>query len=239
MKRFFTTNVFPSLLIALFGSVIVLTSCSTSDATKNSQIKTSEKTFIFRDGQDIYRVEFDGNRISSLYKNESKIPDDEIDNYKDLVEYELKNLTKDFFVEKEKPKRIRIFIDKEESDKDTTRFEKDKKDCPMIFRFKPDDDLLKDMRLHLDSLMKELKDKDFEVYVNPDELREQMKEFNKHFKNFTLPEPPKIDMEEFNREMKKFNEQLKRQIPLIDSLEIELREKLNELKKFKKENQEI
>lgn len=238
MKRFFTTNVFSSLLIALFGSVLILTSCSTSEVTKNSQIKTSEKTLIFQDGQDTYRVEFDGNRISSLYKNENKVPDNEIDNYKDLVEYELKNLTKDFFVKKEKPKRIRIFIDKEESEKDTTESEEEEK-FPMRFRFNPDQDILKDMRLQLDSLMKELKDKDFEVYINPDELREKMKELRKHFKNFTLPEPPKIDMEEFNREMKKFNEQLERQKPLIDSLEIELREKLKELKKLKKENQEI
>lgn len=239
MKNFYTTNEFFSLLIVLLGSMLTLTSCSTSEATKNSQIKTSEKTFIFRDGKDIYRVEFDGNRISSLYKNENKVSDNEIDNYNDLVENELKNLTKDFFVKKEKPKRIRIFIDKEESEKDTTQFEKDKEVCPMIFRFKLDEDILKDMRLHLDSLMNELKDKDFEVYINPDELREKMKEFKKHFKHYTLPEPPEIDLEEFNREMKKFNEQLKRQKPLIDSLEIELREKLNELKKLKKENQEI
>lgn len=235
MKRFFTTHVFSSLIILLFGSMLILTSCSTSEAANNSQNKTSEKTFIFRDGQDTYLVEFDGNRISSLYKNESKIPDNEIDNYKDLVEYELKNLTRDFFVKKEKPQRIRIFIDKEESEKDTTQSEEDKKDCHKFFRFKIDEDL----RTQLDSLMKELNAKDFEVYINPDELREQMKEFRKHFRSFTLPELPEIDMEEFNKEMKKFNEQLKRQKPLIDSLEIELREKLKELKKLKKENKEI
>lgn len=239
MKRFFTAKEFSSILIALLGSMLILTSCSMGEATKNSQLKSSEKTFIFRDGQDTYRFEFDGNRITSLYKNENKVPDNEVDYYKDLVEYKLKNLTKDFFVKKEKPKRIRIFIDKGELEKDSTRLEKDKEDCPKIFRFKPDEDMLKDMRLHLDSLMKELKDKDFEVYINPDELREQMKKFKKHFKNFTLPELPKIDIEEFNREMKKFYEQLKKQKPLLDSLEIELREKLNKLKKLENENREI
>ncbi|MCL6495856.1 MAG: hypothetical protein K6T54_13925 [Ignavibacterium sp.] len=239
MKRLITANEFSSLLIGLSVSLLVLTSCSASETTKNSEVKTSDKTFIFRDGQDIYRVEFDGKRIASLYKNDSKIPDNEIDNYKGLIEYELKNLTKDLYAEKEKPTRIKIFIDKDKSENDTTEYDEEDFDDPMSFRFRIDDDFLKDMKTDLDSLMKDLKDKDFEVYINPEELREQMKEYKKYFRNYTLPKPPKIDIEEFNRELKKFNEQLKRQKPLIDSLEIELRERLKDLKKLQKENKEI
>ncbi|MGQ9799811.1 MAG: hypothetical protein ACUVRG_11095 [Ignavibacterium sp.] len=239
MKRLFTTNEFSSLLIGLSVSLLLLTSCSTSEATKDSEVKTSEKTFIFRDGQDIYRVEFDGNRISSLYKNENKIPNNQIDNYKDLVEYELKNLTKDLYTKKEKPTRIKIFIDKDISDKDTTEYDEDDFDVPMFFRFRIDDNFLKDMKTELDSLMKDLKDKDFDIYINPDDTKELMMKFKKFFKDFTLPEPPKVDMEQFYKEMKKFHEQLKQHKLNIDSLETEFRDRIKDFRKGQKKKIEI
>ncbi|MGQ9642459.1 MAG: hypothetical protein ACUVT3_01220 [Ignavibacterium sp.] len=239
MKRLFTTNEFSSLLIGLSVSLLLLTSCSTSEATKDSEVKTSEKTFIFRDGQDIYRVELDGNRISSLYKNENKIPNNQIDNYKDLVEYELKNLTKDLYTKKEKPTRIKIFIDKDISDKDTTEYDEDDFDVPMFFRFRIDDDFLKDMKTELDSLMKDLKDKDFDIYINPDDTKELMMKFKKFFKDFTLPDPPKVDMEQFHKEMKKFREQLRHHELNIDSLETELRDRIKDFRKGQKKKIEI
>lgn len=239
MKRLFTANEISSLLVGLSVSLLLLTSCSASEATKNSEIKTSEKTFIFRDGEDIYRVEFDGKRITSLYKNESKIPDNEIDNYKDLVEYELKNLTKDLYAKKERPTRIKIFIDKGKSDKDTTDYDEEDFDVPMFFRFRIDDDFLKDMKTELDSLMKDLKDKDFEVYINPDDIKEPMMKFKKFFKDFTPPEPPKVDMEQFHKKMKKFLEQMKQHKLNIDSLEIELRDRMKDFRKGQKKKIEI
>lgn len=239
MKRLITAKEFSSLLIGLSVSLLLLTSCSAGEATKSSEIRTSEKTFIFRDGQDIYRVEFDGKRITSLYKNESKIPDNEIDNYKDLVEYELKNLTKDLYAKKERPKRIKIFIDKDKSDNDTTEYDEKVFDVPMFFRFRIDDDLLKDMKTELDSLMKDLKDKDFEVYINPDDIKEPMMKFKKFFEDFTTPEPPKVDMEQFQKKMEKFREQMKMRKLNIDSLEIELRDRMKDFRKRQKKKIEI
>lgn len=239
MKRLFTADEFSYLLIGLSVSLLLLTSCSTSETTKNSEVKSSEKTFIFRDGQDVYRVEFDGKRITSLYKNESKIPDNEIDSYKDLVEYELKNLTKDLYAKKERPTRIKIFIDKDKSDKDTTEYDEEDFDIPMFFRFRIDDNFLKDMKTELDSLLKDLKDKDFEVFINPDDIREPMLKFKKFFKDFTPPEPPKIDMEQFHKEMKKFREQLKHHKLNIDSLEIELRDRMKDFRKGQQKKIEI
>lgn len=239
MKRLFTANEFSSLLVGITVSLLLITSCSTGEATKNSEIKTSEKTFIFRDGEDIYRVEFDGKRITSIYKNESKIPDNEIDNYKDLVEYELKNLTKDLYAKKERPTRIKIFIDKDKSDKDTTEYDGEDFDVPMFFRFRIDDDFLKDMKTEIDSLMKDLKDKDFEVYINPDDIKEPMMRFKKFFKNFTLPELPEVNMEQFYKEMKKFREQMKKHKLNIDSLKIELRDRMKDFNKGQKKKIEI
>jgi hypothetical protein len=237
MKSLITFNRFPALLIGLSLVLFILNACSASESTGNQKMDSSVKTFIFRDGNDVYRVEFNGKQITSLFKNERKIPDDEIDNYKDLIVYELKHLTRDFVAEKEKPTRIKIFIDKDKSENDTTKFdEEDNIDIPMLFKFKMDD---KDFEVKLDSLLKDLDDKHFEIYINPDDIREPMMKFKKHFRDFTPPQTPDIDLEKFYKEMQKFREQMKFNSPEYDSLFYKFREKMKEFKKRKNKNIEI
>jgi hypothetical protein len=237
MKSLITFNRFPALLIGLSLVLFILNACSASESTGNQKMNSSDKTFIFKDGNDVYRVEFNGKQITSLFKNERKIPEDEIDNYKDLIVYELKHLTKDFVAKKEKPTRIKIFIDKDKSENDTTEIdEEDKIDIPMLFKFKMDD---KDFEVKLDSLLKDLDDKDFEIYINPDDIREPMMKFKKQFRDFTPPQTPDIDLEKFYKEMQKFREQMKFNSPEYDSLFYKFREKMKEFKKRKNKNIEI
>ncbi len=235
MKRTIGTGKLSYILFSISVSVLLLTACSTSESVKDTENITSDKTFIFRDGNDIYRVEYDKDKIKSLYRNNQKIPDNEIDNYKDLIAYELNNLVRDSYSENKKSKRIKVFIDKDYDDTDTTESDEEDSDFPMSFRFKIDDYFLKDMRLELDSLMKELKDKDFEIYIQPDDLKSQMFKYKDHFKNHTLPELPKFDKDKFREEMKKFREEMKK----LDSIDIDLRDMFKDLKKKIKRNIEI
>lgn len=235
MKQKFTTKDIGYFLFSLSMILLFLSACSTGETVKNSESEASEKTFIFRDGSDIYRVEFDDSKIKSVYKNNQKLPAEEIKNYKDLVEYELKNLTKDITSKDGKPKRVRIFIDKDDAESDTTEYEDEEFDFPKSFRFRLDDDFLKDMRIELDSLMKNLKDKDFEIYINPDDMKEYRFKLKEHFKNFTPPEIPEFDKDKFREEMKKFREELKK----LDSIDIDLRDMLKDFKEKKKRNIEI
>ncbi|MFN3872783.1 MAG: hypothetical protein ACK4R9_07255 [Ignavibacterium sp.] len=235
MKRIITTKEFGYFLFSLSVSLVMLTACSSVETVKNSESDTSDKTFIFKDGNDSYRVEFDNDKIKSIYKNNQKIPDHEIDNYKDLVLYELKNLAKDSFAETKKPKRIKVFIDNNYDDTDTTKSDAEDFDLPKSFRFKLDDDFLKDMRVELDSLMKELKDKNFEIYIYPDDLKSQMFRYKEYFKNFTPPALPKLDRDKFREEMKKFREEMKK----LDSIDIDLKDMFKDLKEKKKRNIEI
>lgn len=235
MKRIITTKEVGYLFLSLSASLILLTACSSGETVKNSGSVTPNKTFIFNDGNDTYRVEFNNDKIKSIYKNNQKIPDNEIDNYKDLVIYELKNLTKDFYSDNKKPKRIKVFIDKDYDDSDTTESDTEDSDVPRSFRFKLDDDFLKDMRIELDSLMRELKDKNFEIYIYPDDLKSHMFRYKEYFKNFTPPALPKLDKDKFREEMKKFREEMKK----LDSIDIDLRDMFKDLKEKKKRNIEI
>ncbi len=227
MKQIATTKKFGYFFLSISFSLLLLTTCSSGETVGNAETLTADKTFIFKDGTDNYRVEFDGDKIKSIYKNNQKPPDNEIDNYKDLVMYELKNLTKESYSNKDKSKRIKIFIDKDSAERDTSESDEDEFDFPMSFKFKIDDDFLKDMRIELDSMLKELKDKDFEIHINPDDMKSEMHKFKKHFKNIIPPEPPEFDKDKFKEEMKKFREEIKK----LDSIDIDLKGKFRDLKK--------
>lgn len=235
MNLRFTTKEFGYFLFSLSVSFLLLTACSSSETVNNSESTTSYKTFTFKDGNDLYRVEFDNNKIKSIFKNNQKLPDNEIDNYRDRVIYELKNLTNDFYSNREKPKRIKIFIDKDFAERDSLESDKEEFEYPMSFKFKIDDDFLKDMRIELDSMMKELKDKDFEIYISPDDMKSEIRRFKEHFKKFSLPEPPKFDRDRVKEEMKRFREEMKK----LDSIDIDLRDMFRDFQKQKKRNIEI
>ncbi|AFH47932.1 Hypothetical protein IALB_0220 [Ignavibacterium album JCM 16511] len=226
MKQISSTKEFEYIFLSISFSLLLLTACSSGEIIRNSETATVDKTFIFRDGNDNYRVEFDGDKIKSIYKNNQKLPDNEIDNYKDLVIYELKNLTKDSYSNKDKSKRIKIFIDRDSAERDSSESDEQESDFPMSFRFKIDDDFLKDMRIELDSMLKELKDKDFEIRINPDDMKSEMHKFKEYFKNIIPPEPPKFDRDKFKDEMKKFREEMKK----LDSIDIDLKGKFMDLR---------
>lgn len=232
----FTTKEFGNFLLFVFMSALLLSACSSGETVKNTESAASDKTFLFKDGSDTYRVEFEGDKIKSIYKNNQRIPDSETDNYKDLVNYELKNLTKDSYSDKQKSKRIKIFIDKDDAEKDSSYSDEEKFDIPPLsFKFRFDDDFMKDFKVELDSLMKELKDRDFEVYINPDDMKSDMHRFKKYFRKIPPPKIPETDINKYKEEMKKFFEQMKK----LDSIDVDLRDMHKKLKKNLKRNIEI
>lgn len=236
MKTGFTTKEFGNILLFVFMSALLLSACSSGETVKSTESSVSDKTFIFKDGSDTYRVEFEGDKIKSIYKNNQRIPDSETDNYKDLVNYELKNLTRDSYSDKQKSNRIKIFIDKDRAGKDSSYSEEEEFDLPPFsFKFKFDDDFMKDFKVELDSLMKELKDKDFEIYINPDDMKSDMYRFKKFFRKIPPPEIPKSDIKKYKEGLKKYIEQMKK----LDSIDIDLRDMYKDLKKKSKRNIEI
>lgn len=234
MKNGFTKFriVFP---LSFFVALVLLPACSSNESIKIKDSSTVDKVFLFKDGNDNYRVEFEGDKIARIFKNEEVIPESQIDNYKELVNYELRNLAKDLSEKKSRQSRIKIFFDNDKTDKDTTHPEDEDFIEPEIFQFRFDDRLLRDLRTEIDSMIKDLKDKNFDVYIDPDDFTIQMKKFKKYFKDFNPPEPPGFDREKFREQMKKFREEMKK----LDSLNIDLKDMFRELREKRKRNIEI
>ena len=236
MKRLSSLSYLLFFVLILSATFISFTSCSANETVKDSEIASAEKIFIFKYGDDIYRAEFNDKKISRLFKNEKEIPKEQLNDYKDIVNYELKMLTDDLSFRQEKPGRIKIFIDQDSFNEDTLQFDEEyEPDFPMLFKFKLDDDFLSDLRLQIDSLVKELKNKDFEIYINPEKLREPMLKYRKYFRDFNLPEPPEFDKEKFRKDKEEFFKEKKN----LDSLNKNLREMFRNIKPHQKKNIEI
>lgn len=227
MKPKFTISV--NLLITLSALIFfaLITACSSGEAVKDEEFYSSDKKFIFKDGNDLYRVEFKGDKISKILKNGTAIPEENIKDYEALVNYELKSLLKESHVRKEKPKRIKVFINKNDCEKDTLLEKDESFDETKVFHFRFDDEIFNEMKSDIDSIMKELKDKDIEVHIDFDDLKNQLKHFKELFRDRQHLALPHFDKDKFREEMKKFREELKN----LDSIDIDLRDMLKEIQK--------
>lgn len=152
----------------------------------NSNSLTPDKSFTFKEDGSLWKVDFNDNEISALYKDGVRIYEDEIDQYRDMI---FKNLYELSFKGRNKNYSIKKFyFDPDSLKKNMDEFLKhfDKK-------------AFKDNMKGLTELLEELKNnrKDF-YYFNPKEFREKMKELQKYFKSKPFfPFPFELDKEVF------------------------------------------
>ncbi len=147
----------------------------------NSNSLTPDKSFTFKEDGSLWKVDFNDDEISALYKDGVGINQDEIDQYRDMI---FKNLYELSFKARNKNYSIKKFyFDSDSLKKNIDEFLKhfDKK-------------AFKDNMKGLTELLEELKNnqKDF-YYFNPKEFREKMKELQKYFKSkpfFPFPSEP-------------------------------------------------
>ena len=88
-----------SLLLILAALLIISTGCSSSNqetSTESNMNSRADQTFSFykdEDGRNVrWEVNFDDGRISSLYKDGQRLPDKEIEDYKDMIYHRLDRL---------------------------------------------------------------------------------------------------------------------------------------------------
>jgi len=167
------------------AAIFLFASISCADTPTDSLNKNSQKYLSFYetvDGNRIHwEVNFDGNEITSVYKNGNRVPDDLVDDYKNKVYKELDEMR---FGDKFYSFKMHDFnIDMDEIHKNMREFKEKFKDHKWkLEEFKFDDEKLKQ---------------------NMEELQEKLKEYN--FKNFQW----KFDDEEFKERMEKLEEYLK------------------------------
>ena len=230
---------FPFILIA---ALISLPGCSSAVEQNDSVYQTNfsgDKSFSFKDEGSDWRVDFEDNEISALYKDGARIPDSEIEQYKEIIYEKLNGLKSNYKYLSGNVHRFHFDMDK--FGDDIKKFKEDfNNDKFLHFKLEFDEDEFEKNMEELGERLKELKDKKIELYFDSKEFKDNMKELEENLKN--LPEPPIspdididvfLDMDHFKDEMKNLGESFKHFDFKFDSSDFdmsELRKSMKELK---------
>lgn len=233
--------------LILFGSLFIvflsLGGCAAGVEQNNKQNQpaySGDKSFSFKDSGSDWRVDFEKDEISAVYKDGTRIPDSDIEKYEDMIYNKLNDLKSD-----QKELSDKVYSFHFDADKFKNHMEKFKKDFDsdkfMRFKMEFDDGAFEKSMKELEENLKELKNRKIEIYFDSEKFKEKMKGLEENLKNMPIPPvPPDIDidvhinMDKFKENMKKFEEEMKENKFMIDSSVFdmsELRENMKDLKK--------
>jgi chromosome segregation ATPase len=239
----FRANLFGVLFaLAVFTALISISGCSSRIEQNNTSNQTSiigDKSFSFKNEGSDWRVDFDDDEISALYKNGTRIPDSEVDQHKEMIYEKLNGLKSKYNDLTGNVHKFHFDMDKfgEEMERFKQDFDNDKF---MHFKYEFDEDEFEKNMEQLEEKLKDLKDKKIELYFDSEKFKKNMKELEGNLKNLPIPpNPPDVDidvyldMDEFKDGMKNFAESFKNFDFKFDSSELdmsELHESMKELK---------
>lgn len=151
----------------------------------NSDDLTPEKSFSFKENGSYWKVDFNDDKISALYKDGVKIPSEEIDQYKKMIYKNLNKLTgeRDYLVGIIPKLNFDSDKLKEDIEKLRENFNKDK-----FFNFKHDFDKGKfkeDMK-KFEEQMKRFNEKELDMYFDSEKFKEKMKELENLLKKLPV-----------------------------------------------------
>jgi len=195
-------SVFSFYLIVFI--ILLLTSVSCADTPTDSLNKDSQKYLSFYDTEDgekiHWEVNFDGDKITSIYKNGKRIPDDLADDYKHKIYDQLDEMRsggRKFSLQ------IDDFrIDTENLQKEMEKFRKDLPKHKKFFEFHDfDDEKFKQDMEELKEKLHEHKLDEFNWKFDEEKFKEQLNELEKNLREH-LPKPEDFyfhfDWEELN-----------------------------------------
>lgn len=239
-SKAFRSRLFPTLGFLLIAFLI--SSCASS-LNKEQDIQAGfggDKSFSFKEDGSNWRVDFKDDDISSVYKNGERIPDNEIDQHKEMIYKKLDELRSDY---KDFSGKVhRFYFDSDRFKNHMKKFKRDF-DNEKFWRFKLEfdqEDFEKNMK-ELEEQLKELKDKKIELYFDSESFKEKMKELEENLKNIPKPpDPPDVDIdiyfdkEKFKDGMKKLEESIKLHKFDIDSSVFDMKELKKSMKDLRK-----
>jgi len=248
MKLSFTSTKFRTNLFRVFFVIIVFTalfsvsSCSPGleqNNTSNQNSITGDKSFSFRDEGSNWRVDFDNDEISALYKDGARVPDSEIDQHRERVYEKLGELKSDY-----KDIDVNVYRFNFDMDKFNEEMKKFKHDLDndkfMHFKFEFDEEEFEKNMEKLEENLKHLKDKKIELYFDSEKFKDNMKELEENLKNLPVPpNPPDVDidvymdLDKLKEGMKNFKKSFKHFDIKIDSSEFDMSELRNNMKELK------
>lgn len=230
--RNFTIRVLPRLFIPAI-LIFIASGCSSSNQGTVSEFDTNsraDQTYSFNSddsGKSVrFEVNFDNGEISSLYKDGHRIPDNEIDDYRDMIDHKLNKL-------QHKSHHISVDLGKFESDMHTFREEMHKmkeefKDQEFDFKFDSED-----FQKGMEDLSKELsglKDKKIRIEFDSDKFRDEMDNLKKD-----LDIHIKIDMNNLKENLDRLGREMDKNRDELSHISIDLSgldSKLDKLNEF-------
>lgn len=188
---------FFSPLLLLFG-VFLLTSVSCAETPTDSLNKNSQKYLSFYEtieGESVHwEVNFEGDKISSIYKNGNKIPDELVADYKGKVYDQLDDMRfggNRFSFQMPVLSGDELNLNMDELNKKLEEMQKNLPKLDENFKFYQFDN--EEFKKQMEELSKELKENKLKIYkFNDEKLKKQMEELNKKLKEL------KINPEDFN-----------------------------------------
>ena len=194
--KLFTSALMKTQVMCLFNlfifALFTFTSVSCAGVQTDSLNKDSQKYLSFYetdDGETIHwEVNFDGDEITSIYKNGKKIPDELAGDYEDKIYDQLDEMR---FGDREFTFRMPIIppndfrIDMDEFNKDMEKFREDLPNPEEYFEFHHFDN--EEFRKEMEELKKNLEKlnpEDFKIPFDSEKFKEEMKELEKHLKKF-------------------------------------------------------
>jgi predicted nucleic acid-binding Zn-ribbon protein len=215
----FTMRKLPLLLITALV-FFILSGCSTSNQGTVSKLDTNnraDQTFSFNNeenGKNVHwDVNFEDGEISSLYKDGQRIPDSEIDDYRDMIYHRLDKLHR---------KSHHISVDLSGFKSDMGKFKEDMQKLKEEFKdqkyeFKFDNEDFKKGMEELSKELSKLKDKKIRIDFDSDKFREEMDKVSKE-----IDVRVNIDMDDLKENLDKMNEEMERHRDEINHITIDL-----------------
>ncbi len=208
------------MLLLPLAVLLIGTGCSTSSqgtSTQSELNNRTDQTFSFNNdenGSNVrWEVNFDDGEITSLYKDGERVPDDQIDDYKDMIYHRLDKLHK-------KSHHISIDLGDFKSDMgnfrhDMQKMKEELKNNKYEFNF-DNDEFRKGMEKLSEELSK-LKDKKIKIDFDSDKFREEMENLNTD-----LDVHVDIDMDNLNENLGKINEEMDKHRDELSHISIDL-----------------
>lgn len=234
--------------VVVFTALFSLTSCSSEVAENNSSNQTSytgDKSFSFKEGGSNWRVDFDEEKISAVYKGGTRIPDDQIGQYKEMIYEKLDGLKQDYH--KPSGNVHRLHFDMDNFNGEMKKFKDDfDRDSLMHFKIEFDEDEFEKNMEELGERLNDLKDKKIDLYFDSEDFKENMKELEENLK--TLPAPPNppdvdidvyLDMDDFKEGLIKLGESFKHLDFKIDSSVFDMKDLHKNMKELEKNMKDL
>jgi peptidoglycan hydrolase CwlO-like protein len=206
-KAFFAVKNLPHLVfIVVVGlSTISCASSSTGNFSSDSLNKENDKYLSFyemEDGKNIHwEVNFENEEIASVYRDGKKIPSEDVDEYRAMINEKLDEIR--FGLRKQSFKMDHFAFDMDEFHSDMEKFREqmyNRFECLDDFKF--DDEKFNENMGALHGRLEKLKDRNFYLKFDSKKFKEQIERLNEQFKDHQLNFEFDFDIDELEESIK-------------------------------------